>query len=140
MWTGTSAAVRSPIAGSAVAAVMHQVAGSTSQKTGVAPIAATASAVAKKVNAGTTTSSPGPTPRARRPIISASVPLRDPDAVVHAGVVGEFGLQGLDLRPEDVAAALEHRPLALGDLWEERFERGATGEQRQGQGPLRVSP
>ena len=38
--------VRPAIAGSAVAAVMHQVSGSTSQNTGTAPIAATASAVA----------------------------------------------------------------------------------------------
>ena len=78
MWTGIRARVRSVIAGSAVAAVMHHVSGSTSQKTGVAPRATTASAVAKKVKAGTTTSSPGTTPSARSPISSASVPLASP--------------------------------------------------------------
>ena len=66
------------IADSAVAAVMHQVSGSTSQKTGVAPIVTTGSTVAKKLTEGTTTSSPGPTPSARRAIAIASVPLPTP--------------------------------------------------------------
>ncbi len=78
MWTGSSALVRSVIAGSAVAAVITQVSGSTSQKTGVAPIVTTGSTVAKKLSEGTTTSSPGPTPRARSAIASASVPLATP--------------------------------------------------------------
>ena len=78
MWTGSSAFVRSLIAGSAVAAVITQLSGSTSQKTGVAPIVTTGSTVAKKLREGTTTSSPGPTPSARSAIASASVPLPTP--------------------------------------------------------------
>lgn len=70
--------MRSPIAGSAVAAVITQVSGSTSQKTGTAPMVTTGSTVAKKLSEGTTTSSPGPTPSARKAIARASVPLPTP--------------------------------------------------------------
>ena len=53
---------------------------SMSQNTGVAPVGAIASALAKNVNEGTTTSSPGPTPMARSAIVIASVPLATPIA------------------------------------------------------------
>ena len=63
-----------------VSAVTHIVSGSTSQKTGVAPVGGIASAEAQNVNDGTTTSSPGPTPSARSAIVIASVPLATPIA------------------------------------------------------------
>ena len=59
---------------------MLKVAGSTSTKTGLAPIEATAPAVAAKVKAGTKTASPGFTPIAISAIISASRPLDTPIA------------------------------------------------------------
>ena len=59
---------------------MLNVRSSTSTKTGVAPTLAMASAVAKKLNGVVTTSSPGPAPRARRAMTSASVPLFTPTA------------------------------------------------------------
>src|SRR3979411_1562316 len=52
-----------------------KVASSTSTNTGVAPVSATASPVAQKVNDGQSTASPGPTPLAISTISSASVPL-----------------------------------------------------------------
>ena len=54
---------------------MLKVASSTSTKTGVAPVRATASPVAQKVKDGHSTASPGPTPFAIKIIKSASVPL-----------------------------------------------------------------
>ncbi len=56
------------------------VAGSMSTNTGFAPTMLMLSAVAKKVNGVVITSSPGPMPRARRAITSASVPLFTPMA------------------------------------------------------------
>jgi hypothetical protein len=47
----------------------------TSAKTGVAPVYATALTVATKVIEGTTTSSPGPRPAAAQARCSAAVPL-----------------------------------------------------------------
>ena len=70
--------MRPLISGSTVAAVMQCVRASMSAKTGVAPALTTAPAVAKKLTPGTITSSPGRTPRARRAIVSASVPLATP--------------------------------------------------------------
>ena len=100
-----------------------------SQKTGVAPTLTTASGVAKNVTDGTTTSSPGPTPSARSPIWSASVPLATPDAMRRAEELGELRLERLDLGAEDVAPALEDRALAVGDLAQEGLERGLVGEE-----------
>ena len=54
---------------------MLKVASSTSTKTGVAPVSATASPVAQNVNDGHSTASPGPTFFAISTISSASVPL-----------------------------------------------------------------
>ena len=99
----------------------------------------TGSTVAKKLNEGTTTSSPGPTPSARSPIASASVPLATPTQWLGAEIAGELRLERLHLRPEDVAAALEHRPLALGDLGQERLERSPAGEQGQLQSGSKVA-
>src|ERR1700674_747552 len=56
-------------------ASMLKVASSTSTKTGVAPVSATASPVALNVNDGQNTASPRPTPFAISTISSASVPL-----------------------------------------------------------------
>ena len=131
-WTGRNAFVFEVIAGSAVSAVISQVSGSMSQKTGVAPTLTTASGVAKNVTEGTTTSSPGPTPSARSPIWSASVPLATPTQCGRPEEVGELGLEGLDLGAEDVLAALEHGALAVGDLGEEGLERRLVGEEGDG--------
>ena len=60
--------------------VTHIVSGSTSQKTGTAPVGGIASALAQNVNDGTITSSPGPTPNARSATVIASVPLATPTA------------------------------------------------------------
>jgi hypothetical protein len=65
-------------------------------------------------------------------------PIGEPDAVLSTDEAGELGLERLDLRAEDVAAALEDRPLAIGDLGQQRLQRRAAGEQRQGQGRARV--
>ena len=56
------------------------VSGSTSTKTGDAPVAHTAAAVGTAVKAGTITSSPGPTPTASNARRSASVPEATPTA------------------------------------------------------------
>jgi hypothetical protein len=53
----------------------HQLPGSTSANTGVAPTYATALAVATQVMSGTMTSSPGPMPRACMAMCSAPVQL-----------------------------------------------------------------
>ena len=78
--TAMTALVLGVIAAFTVSAVTHIVSGSTSQKTGVAPVAGIASADAQKVNDGTMTSSPGPTPSARSATVIASVPLATPIA------------------------------------------------------------
>ena len=59
---------------------MFSVLGSLSAKTGRAPAAITAPAVAKNVKAGRITSSPGLTPQARRLSAKASVPDATPTA------------------------------------------------------------
>ena len=104
---------------------MLKVTGSTSTKTGLAPIEATAPAVAAKVKAGTKTASPGFTPIAISAIISASRPLDTAIACAGAGKGGEPLLEVLDLRTEDelpvgehgidprLEIAFEPRPLAL---------------------------
>ena len=59
---------------------MFPVTGSISANTGLAPRRTTAPAVAKKLYGVVTTSSPGPTSRAIRARISASVPEAQPIA------------------------------------------------------------
>ena len=59
---------------------MFSVLGSLSAKTGRAPAAITAPAVARNVKAGRITSSPDPTPQARRASVKASVPDATPIA------------------------------------------------------------
>ena len=54
----------------------------------------------------------------------------DPDAVANAEIGGELVLESLDFRPEDVAAGLQHGPLARGDLSEQRLESRPGGEER----------
>ena len=65
--------VRSVIAASAASRSIRPVTGSQSTSTGVAPACSTALADATKVIDGTITSSPGPTPSARIPRMSAAV-------------------------------------------------------------------
>ena len=78
--TGRMALVRGPTARSTSSGRRAKVSGSMSTKTGVAPTASIDSEVAKNVNGEVTTSSPGPTPRARSAITSASVPELTPTA------------------------------------------------------------
>jgi hypothetical protein len=59
---------------------MLKVRSSMSTKTGVAPTLLMLSAVAKKLKGVVMTSSPGPMPRARRPMTRASVPELTPMA------------------------------------------------------------
>src|ERR1019366_7457244 len=73
---------RGVIFGSSVAAVTFHVTGSESAKTGVAPVYATAFAVAIIVKAGTTISSPAFRPSAARTRCSAAVPLEHETARV----------------------------------------------------------
>jgi hypothetical protein len=56
------------------------------------------------------------------------------DAVLGPDVAGELRLEALDLGSQDVAATLQHGPLALGDLGQQRLERRPACEQWQGQG------
>src|SRR4051794_997579 len=77
-WTGMIAFVRSVTRAATSSGSRFIVAGSTSANTGVAPIRAIASAVAKNVNAGQITSSPAPMPRASSTSTSASVPFPQP--------------------------------------------------------------
>ena len=79
-WTGRIAFVRSVIAASIRAGSIVNVTGSMSTKTGTAPTLLMDSGVAKNVNGVVMTSSPGPTPSARSPITSASVPEFTPIA------------------------------------------------------------
>jgi hypothetical protein len=72
--------VRAVIAASSADGSMVKVAGSTSTKTGRAPFSKIASPVAMNVLATVTTSSPGPTPKASRARVRASVPLATPQA------------------------------------------------------------
>ncbi len=65
MWTGSSAAVRSPIAAAAASGSMHSVTGSMSANTGRAPSNSGAFADATNENGDVTTSSPRSTPTAR---------------------------------------------------------------------------
>ena len=74
------ARVRGVMSASTVVGSSSIVPGSGSARTGVQPLAETASTVAMKVFAGTITSSPGPRPRARRISDSASSPLPTPTA------------------------------------------------------------
>src|SRR5215211_228502 len=73
--TGTTAFVLRVILAATSSGSSTSVCGSISAKTGVAPVRAIASAVAKKVKAGQTTSSPEPTPSASSAMTIASVPL-----------------------------------------------------------------
>ena len=66
------------IAASTASGSIKRYSGSTSTKTGTAPIREAASAVAMKVFAGMMTSSPAPTPTARKASSRASVPLDTP--------------------------------------------------------------
>ena len=54
----------------------------------------------------------------------------DSDAVAATDEGGELGLERLHLGTEDVAARLEHGPLALGDQRHQRLQRRSGGEQR----------
>ena len=72
-WTGRIAFVRDVISASIVAGSMFNVS-STSAKTGVAPLARMALAVASQDNGVVMTSSPAPMPSAFNPSIKASVP------------------------------------------------------------------
>ena len=72
---------------------MLKVASSTSTKTGVAPVSATASPVAQNVNDGQNTASPRPTPFAISTISSASVPLAQVTTCLAPLNVGESGLE-----------------------------------------------
>ena len=74
------ALVRRVIRRSTSSGSMLSVPGSMSAKTGVAPVRAIASAVAKKVNEGQITSSPAPIPSASRTSTIASVPFATPTA------------------------------------------------------------
>lgn len=76
--TGITAAVRGVQAAATCSAVISSVRGSTSTRTGRAPVATTASTVAMKVLAGTITSSPEPMPSARSASSSAAVPSLTP--------------------------------------------------------------
>ena len=101
---------------------MQRVAGSTSTKTGLAPTASIASAVAAKVIATVITSSPGLMPSAIRARRSASVPEADRDCVPRAGEHCKFRLEGRDLRTEDESSALEHARDGTLDLLAAREE------------------
>ena len=79
-WTGITRGCVGVSAASTISAVISAVSGSTSTRTGVAPTALTASAVAMKELVGTMTSSPGPMPSARSASSSASVPEETPTA------------------------------------------------------------
>ena len=72
MCTGTATLVRGVMAASRAAGSMLSEA-STSTMTGVAPVWITASQVATNVKQGRMTSSPGPTPKALRPVSRAAV-------------------------------------------------------------------
>ena len=63
-----------------------------------------ASALAKKLKEVVMTSSPGRTPRARRPMMSASVPEFRVNGVSDAEVARDLSLEGLYLRAEDELA------------------------------------
>ena len=84
--TGRMARTRMPapaarsIASRTVRSLAFIVSGSTSQKTGRAPAAATASAAATNDSAGVTTASPAPIPSARSASSSASDPEATPTA------------------------------------------------------------
>ena len=124
--------MRSEIAGSAVAAVMHQVSGSTSQKTGVGAELHDRLGGGEEGERRDHHLVAGTDAERAQADHERVRPVGHPDAVLRADVGGELGLERLDLRAEDVAAALEHRPLPLGDLGQQRLERRAAGEQRQG--------
>ena len=87
-----TAAGRSPVelwfrsTSSTAAAVIVEVIGSTSIRTGRAPVASMAATVATAVWEGATTACPGPISQARSASSIASVPLRDADAVPHAEI------------------------------------------------------
>src|SRR5215211_102036 len=78
--TGTTAFVLRVILAATSSGSSTSVRGSISAKTGVAPVRAIASAVAKNVKAGQMTSSPGPAPSASSAMTIASVPLATPIA------------------------------------------------------------
>ena len=73
--SGSSAFVFGPTSTAALSGSRPRVASSTSQNTGVAPVATMAWWSATKLKAGVITSSPGPTPAASRPRWSAEVPV-----------------------------------------------------------------
>src|SRR5437867_557313 len=72
---GTTALVRAEILASMLWAVTHQVDGSTSAKTGLAPTCKATLAAAKNPKPGTIISSPGFTPSPRNAICNAVVPF-----------------------------------------------------------------
>ena len=112
--------VRGVIFRSTSAGSRLSVTGSMSAKTGVAPMRAIDSAVAKKVKAGQMTSSPRPIPSASSTITSASVPFATPTVSRHAEVLGGLALELRDVRPEDEPPVLEHGREGLLQLRDER--------------------
>ncbi len=76
---------------------MQKLSGSISTKTGVAPVSATAFAVAAKVKDGTITSSPAPMPRASSAMCSAEVPEFTATHSRPPTNLRELGLEGSDL-------------------------------------------
>jgi hypothetical protein len=81
-----------------------------STKTGRAPTALIASAVAIKVWATVITSWPGPTPTARSTNSSAAVPLATPTQCAGATLGRKIAFELLDCRPHDEVGGVQHRP------------------------------
>ena len=98
------ACARSRCRASANSRSMLKVASSTSTKTGVAPVSATASPVAQNVNDGQNTASPRPMPFAISTISSASVPLAQVTTCLAPQNAASVGLQRGHLRTVDELA------------------------------------
>ncbi len=79
----------------------------TSTKTGVAPVHATTSAVAAKVNVGQSTASPGFTPFAISTKPSASVPFAQDTTCLAPQNAERSASSCLDLGAHDVAAVID---------------------------------
>ena len=100
--------VRGVTASSMSETSMLYVSGCASTRTGLAPVADMAKAVAMKVFAAVITSSPLPIPMARKVSSSAEMPESTPMAYLAAAERGEFCLESGNVLAQDEVGVAQH--------------------------------
>ena len=113
-----------------VSAVTHIVSGSTSQKTGTAPVGGIASALAQNVNDGHDHLVARPDAQRAQRDRDRLGAVGDADRVLRADVGGELGLERRHLRPEHEVPGVEHAVDRGADVRAQRGLRREGVEER----------